>query len=215
MERPRILFLLVYSLIAQVFIEIHWHGGWPRPASAGEVHVNLLGQPCLLSGPFETPVLNLIHSLGPAQIYPNLTRLDQATTKDQITRVISKIQNAKILPPLLDRYRERLARRLQNQLKFILALQSKSPSDALLKLGREIIREPLLKKYENLLRRKPNLEILSDSTLTEQLFEVFNEAIEPDPEAEFHRATKNLHIQYNCSFEENDPASETTPRQNN
>jgi hypothetical protein len=210
MKSLKILFFLAYLLSISLMIPSSWGGHWLRTASAAEVHVNLLGQPCLLSGPYDTAVLNLIHSLGPAQLYPNMNSPEQAATKEQVTRALAKIQSAKNLPPLLDRYRERLTRRLQYQLKYIQALQSRSPTESLAKLGREAIKEPALKKYENLLKRKTNSseKAALGQIMSEQLFEIYNEAIEPDPEAEFHRAIKKLQIQYNCSFEENDPTPE-------
>ncbi len=185
---------------------------WTRPhlAAAAETHVNLLGQPCLLSGPYEDTLLKLIHSLGPAQIYPNLSHLEQPNTQDQINKALTKIQNAKPLPNLLDRYRERLIRRLQQQLRFIQALHNQTPTDSLLKLGKEMIREPELKKFDALVKRRSSQKEKSpdDPSVTEQLFEIFNESIEADPESEFHRAIKKLQIQYNCSFEESDPPTD-------
>ncbi len=201
MRRLKVLFFLVNIFFIQLIVQTHWK----RAAESSEVHVNLLGQPCLLSGPYDDSTLNLIHSLGPAQLYPNLSNLNQPTGTESIVRALSKIQNPKNLPALLDRYRERLTRRLQQQQRFIQAIRSKTPSVSLLKLGKEFIRGPEMKKFESLLKQKTGVN--------EQLFEIFNDSIEPDPEADFHRAIKQLQIQYNCSFEESEPTAETPGRQ--
>lgn len=172
---------------------------------AAEIQVTLLGQPCLLSGPFNDSTLQTIHSIGPAQLYPSFLNLNRTATREHLAKALSQIQNAKNLPTELSRYQQRLIHRWEKQLKFLQALQSKSPDKSLQRLGRDTLQTNDLAQFDALLRRK--------GLPTEQLFELFSDAIEPDPEAEFHRATKKLRIQYNCTFEESDP--ETPPAQKN
>ncbi len=205
MRHPRLLILLANYLSLHLIL-LTSSG---QVAQASEIHVILLGQPCLLAGPFDNTTLELVHSVGPAQIYPNFTNLNQPGTRDQVSRALLKSQNAKKLPNLLERYRERLTSRLQRQLRFIQALQGQSKIDALLKLGRGAIQGPEIKKFESILKPKrgPEEENTVRPEAAEQLFELYTDAIEPDPESEFHRAIKKLQIQYNCSFEESEPES--------
>jgi hypothetical protein len=179
---------------------------WTQPAAATEVRVTLLGQPCMLQGPYSEESLKLIHTLGPAQIYPNLSTPDVPGTEGQVQASLAKLHNIKNLPNVLDRYREQLTLRLQHQLLFLRSLQGGQPAAALLKLGKTVLKDQELKKYEIIGKK---LALLTKGTpafhsTIEDLFESFNEGIEPDPEPEFHRAIKKLKIQYNCSFEEND-----------
>ena len=44
--------------------------------------------------------------------------------------------------------------------------------------------------------------------LTDQLYDLYNEGIEADPEEEFHRAIQRMNVQYTCSFEENEGAKQ-------
>ena len=174
-------------------------------AHAAQVRVNLLGQPCVLKGPFEVTTLELIHSIGPAQIYPNFTDLSSPQIKHQLTRALNTLQNTKKLPPLLEPYRERLTRRLKKQQLFIQALQGSKPTTALAQLGPGVIPATELKKFQSLVQTKR-----LRPQIIEQAFEIFNNSIEPDPESEFHRMIKKLQIEYQCSFEENEPDSNET-----
>jgi hypothetical protein len=177
-----------------------------------EVHVSLLGQPCLIQGPFDEAILKSIHGIGPAQIYPTLSNQNIPALLDQSRKALEKIRSTSNLHSLLDRYREKLRKRLEAQVIFMTSLlqsmRTNQPA-VLLKTAGQYLQGRDLHTFESLLKKarlsektgQPNIETL------DTLFDLFNDSIEPDPEAEFHRAIKKLGIQYICSFEENDEAA--------
>jgi hypothetical protein len=181
-----------------------------------EVRISLLGQPCSLQGPFEENILKLIHSVGPAQIYPILNFKNISSSLAQAKKSLEKIHSISGLPTSLDRYREKLKKRLGAQVAFMTALletqknsKKSDQNSVLLKTVDDYLQDRDLKKFESILRKNHTLEKmgpLSPDTI-EALFEYFNDSIEPDPEAEFHRAIKKLGVQYVCSFEENEDSS--------
>lgn len=174
-----------------------------------EVHVTLLGQPCLIQGPFVELILKSIHSIGPAQIYPTLSLQNIPVSLEQSRKALEKIRLSSSLHSLLDRYREKLRKRLEAQVAFMTALlqsQKVNQSIVLLKTASQYLQGRDLRTFEGLLKKNHLSEKanLTNAENLDSLFDLFNEAIEPDPEAEFHRAIKKLGIQYICSFEEND-----------
>lgn len=202
---------------------------WAKASPQTEIHVTLLGQPCLLQGPFDEATLKAVHVIGPAQIYPNLSPNDALSSSEQARKALEKIRRVTSLPSLLDRYREKLGKRLDAQMIFLENLESiaeKGPKavskqakpgqvpsqvdgiQKLLKSVKSRIQASSLQKLENLLKK---LKTLKNSAQyrdqVEQVFDFYNDSIEPDPEEEFHRAIKKLNIQYTCSFEENDDLS--------
>ncbi|MEO5970025.1 MAG: hypothetical protein ABIQ95_08865 [Bdellovibrionia bacterium] len=174
-----------------------------------EVHVTLLGQPCLIQGPFDELVLKSIHSIGPAQIYPTLSLQNIPSSLERSRKALEKIRSSSNLHSLLDRYREKLRKRIEAQVAFMTALQQShktNQASTLLKTAAQYLQGRDLRSFESLLKKNHSFEKANAETL-DTLFDLFNEAIEPDPEAEFHRAIKKLKIQYTCSFEENDEAA--------
>jgi hypothetical protein len=183
------------------------------PSTETEIHITLLGQPCLLQGPFDELTLRAVHGIGPAQIYPNLSVEDLKTSKDQAQRALETIKTAKHIPSLLDLYKDRLERRLTAQIAFM---------DGLLHSGEQIQTQSFIKKLDHFLKSADlqQLEVLLRKVKThlkhteqyreslDQAFDYYNEKIETDPESEFHKAIKKLHIQYTCSFEESDDLNE-------
>ena len=186
------------------------NSSWAKVVPSTNVHVTLLGRPCILEGPFDEPTLKIIHSIGPAQIYPKLEPPFKNANSD-LKKAIEKIRSSQKLPPFLDRYREKLLRRLEAQNAFFEALlffQKDAHSHLLFTLGAKFLQGKNAKNYENLVKKaqsggQDGIKN-SDPPIEEQLFDSFNDGIEPDPEEEFHRAIKKLDIQYKCSFEDVD-----------
>ncbi|MGZ3708682.1 MAG: hypothetical protein ACXWPM_07810, partial [Bdellovibrionota bacterium] len=81
-----------------------------------EVRVSLFGQPCTLQGPLDQATLKAIHTVSPEQMYPGTTMSD---TTEAARKTLEKIRGATTLPSMLDRYREKLARRIEAQISFI------------------------------------------------------------------------------------------------
>jgi hypothetical protein len=177
-----------------------------------EIRVFLLGQLCLIQGPFEQATLKRIHDIGPAQIYPNLSSLGPPQEKVQIQDASKKLRTSPV-PALLDRYKEKLLNRFDAQIAFLDALNSYRKTlkaGIILKTGKDHLREKDFKKFQLLVNKLGSSSPTSAKgrEMLEQLFDLYNEAIEPDPESEFHRAIKKLNVQYTCSFEESDDLGE-------
>lgn len=169
---------------------------WAKTTPQTQVHVKLLGKPCLLQGPFDEPTLNSIHSIGPDQIYPSFASPDSQEARQTTRQAIDKVKTVNNqLPSVFDRYREKLAKRLEAQLAFLDALKL-GKSEGLIKAARKYLEKNAEKRFETLLKKKTSAKETQD-----QLFEIYNDGIEPDPEEEFHRALKKLNVQYTCSFE--------------
>ena len=168
---------------------------WALRSPQSEIRVHLFGQPCTLQGPVNNVTLKQIHSVSPEQLYP----LREAQLKDGSTKkVLQKVRTTESasFPPFLERYRERLVKRLEAQASFIEGLekfsaQKKTPH--LIELARRYALPKKLKELE------AQLQLTTD---VETAFDQFSDAIEPDPEEEFHRGIQRMSIQYVCSFDE-------------
>jgi hypothetical protein len=176
-----------------------------------QIHVTLLGQPCLLQGPLDESTLKTIHAIGPAQLYPSLSTSDPSSSKSEAKKAFEKIKTTSNLPSLLDRYREKLLKRLEAQIAFfdnLGAVIKTHHSTALQKIGKKYIRHDF-NQFQELLKKidKPSKKSEPFRELLDQIFDSYNDRIEPDPEEEFHRAIKRLNIQYMCSFDENEEGS--------
>ena len=173
-----------------------------------EIRVNLLGQTCLLEGPFDESTLKFVHSIGPAQIYPSVSISDLSTALKQTNHALDTLRSSNRLPSLLDRYRKKLGKRFESQIAFFGSLNgNKEATTSLIKLGKTSLKGKDLKTFESLAKNLYTPEGKRDPHYTEtsdQLFEIYNESIERDPEEDFHRAIKKLDIHYVCSFEEQD-----------
>src|SRR4051794_38218221 len=82
-------------------------------AANHEVRVSLFGQPCTLQGPLDERALRVVHSLSPDQIYP---QRENTLTAAPTRRALEKLKSLNGAPAGLDRYRERLGKRLEAQL---------------------------------------------------------------------------------------------------
>jgi hypothetical protein len=183
---------------------------WSRAAPQNEIRVTLFGQPCLLSGPVDEASLKLIHSVSPEQMPSARTGNYSA---EQARKALERLRKVAGLPSALDRYRERLTKRLEAELAFDegyeAALKSHQIS-AWVAGARKYLNEAKLHSFESLAKKAEALKTLDSDRgreLTDQLFELYAEGIEPDPEEEFHRAIKRMNVQYACSFEESSDES--------
>jgi len=202
--RGHVLIVVLFSTISL--------SSWAAAAPQKEIHVTLLGQPCLLQGPFDESTLKLIHSFGPAQLYPTLSPLEYSRSREEAKSTLAKLRNSGGLPALFDRYKEKLIRRLDAQVAFLEGFEEtrapqaakKPPSANLLtQIGRRYLQGQGLKSFETLTHKLIATKSMSPAyrELAEQLFEIFNDNIEKDPEEDFHHAIKKLNVQYMCSFE--------------
>jgi hypothetical protein len=179
------------------------------PAHQTEIHVNLLGQPCLLQGPFDEATLKAIHAMGPAQLYPNTSELEGPDQKKEIKTALEKVRSNTKIPSELERYTGRLKKRFEAQIAFLDAVdayKAKQNTTSLLNAGTKYLSDRKLASYKSTLKKMEagKKNPTQQRQGLEQLFTLYNEGIEPDPEAEFHRAIKKLAVQYACSFEESD-----------
>lgn len=181
--------------------------GWAKTTPQTEIRVTLLGQSCLLQGPFDEATLKMIHSIGPAQIYPNIQSPDSPHALEQTRHALSQLRSSTSLPSLLDRYREKLGKRFDAQIAFLNGLEvvpKNAQYASLQKAGKLYLKKEDINSFESLLKKLLHSKKETQKSIGEQLFDLYNEGIEQDPEEEFHRAIKKLNVQYTCSFEESD-----------
>jgi hypothetical protein len=176
------------------------------PARAAEIKVTLFGQPCILKGPVDEKTLRAIHALSPEQAFPPL---DFPPKAEDYKHSLENVKASTGAGAGLDRYRERLTKRLEAQISFIEALEAlkrAKKTGPLRELDKRVASPSKLKDFQAQSRK---LETMGDlgagrgKEAAEQLFQSFNDAIEPDPEEEFHGAIHRMNVQYSCTFEEN------------
>ncbi len=180
---------------------------WAKASPQTEIHVTLLGQPCLIEGPYDENTLRTIHGMGPAQLYPIISMDDLKASKESSKSALEKINSDPHLPLQLDRYKNKLSKRLMAQIDFLSSLENLEKNHELpkfLNLIKKYLKISDLKRVETILKKIKNLSKISPQYRDgiEQIFDSYNDGIEPDPEEEFHRAIKKLNVQYTCSFEE-------------
>lgn len=160
-----------------------------------QVPVTLFGQPCTLTGPLSEAALRALHSISPEQTPP-------ARSAEPARNALGKVKKITHLPPALDRYREKLSRRLEAQVAFYDGLGIARKTNKLDKVYEAIkqhLPEARGKNVEAVARR-----FNGDGVVTNEIIDAFEEALEPMPEEEFHRAIQRLNVRYACSFEEAD-----------
>lgn len=171
-------------------------------AWAGEVRVTLFDSPCLLKGPVDSAQLKRIHEISPEQILVVNSEPTPAWVK-QVKTSFERIQKARGLPSGLDRYREKARRRLEAQWVFAREFSHWNPQ------GPAAAEAPELKKFlgaitAQLPQQESVIQEISAYMKAGQwgaALEVYELAIEPDPEEYFHSAIAKLKIQYNCATE--------------
>jgi hypothetical protein len=171
--------------------------------TTNSIKVSLFGQPCLLEGPFSASVLGATDAISPGKIYPEYLDIHSLSSSvSQARRSLETLQKTATVPAGLDRYRERATKRLQAQMAFLGALEkaiAAKKATPMVELFQQSSLQVDTKKKKDLAALAPKA---LDPKLQEQLFELFNDAIEADPEEEFHRAIRHMNIKYVCSFEE-------------
>ena len=173
-------------------------------APPAEIRVTLFEQPCVLQGPVDQKTLKTIHSLSPEQMYP---QRGSQLASDSTRRALEKLRAISV-PSALDRYRERLIRRFEAQLNLLEAIESyrkTRKSAPTLAVGKKLITAKRYKEFEALVKKAEAVKDLESERGREALdavFDHFSDAVETDPEEEFHRAIHRMNVQYTCSFEE-------------
>jgi hypothetical protein len=170
------------------------------------ISIKLFGQPCVLEGPLAAPTLQQIHSISPEEI---CSPFSTDRTPEETRKALEHLKSLSGLPPSLDRYRERLTRRLSAELAFLEAMQEARKSrngqplvdstKAYLQAGK---RRDFVTLAKSFVTAAP--ESAKRKELASQLYDFYNEAIDASPEDEFHRAIRSMNVQYTCSFEESD-----------
>jgi hypothetical protein len=168
-----------------------------------EVHVVLLGQACLLQGPLDEATLRLIHSIGPAQLYPQTSDLTSPEFEKQLKLGLEKIKSA-TLPSAFDRYREKAIQRFNLQIEFI--SQYRKTPKGLLSLAKKYLKQDELKSIETRIKKGTDAQSDLQSALATEIFEEATQKLDPEPD--YHRANKRLDVKYTCSFEEENMAEE-------
>ncbi len=160
-----------------------------------ELKISLFGQPCLLRGPFDEPTLQRIHSISPAELEPPESR-------ELAQKQLDRVKAAQPIPAALDHYRNSQMKRIAAQQDFFQALETarkNKKADALIAVAKKHFRSKDAKDRRafDALAAKYKAKESGAS-----LLESFRDGIEPDPQEEFHRVTRQLNIQYVCSFED-------------
>lgn len=188
----------------------------PQTSQENELEVTLFDQPCFLRGPLNKNTLKLIHSISPEQIEPDLNI--KGPLKDSTEKIRKSLERMKTLsstasasgvtiPTQLEIYRERMTKRLEAELAFfdgLDAAKKTGKAGAMLELTSRHTRGKAVKDYETRVKKLEIKKFASgrgDDAL-EQLFEAYDQAIEPDPQEDFHRAIKRMSVRYDCTFEE-------------
>jgi hypothetical protein len=190
------------------------------PVRAESLSVDLLGQQCSLKGPFSSAVLKAIHELSPDRLYPPEFSPEVSDGRDQTRGALDRLKKrgTGTTPAALDRYRERVGRRLEAQLAFYEAWQAARRENKAQLLGERVRRylsgrgrtefETQLKRWEG----KPGSNLASlfkNNDAATALFVSYNDAIEADPQEDFHRTIEKMGIRYECAFHEAAEESDT------
>lgn len=211
-------FLLISCLALEIIKEIN-QSAWatdspPSQLSQTEnnkgIKVSLFGQPCLLQGPFPASTLKAIHEISPEQMAP-MTSYGDSDSLALLKKSLSKLTSAAKTPPAFDRYRDRLSKRMEAQLAFIQAIhpaQKNPKTSTIINAIKTHLSERNFKNFETTAKKletkRPHGKTQTEefTLFLDQLGEAYNEALEPNPEEDFHIAAQKLKVKYNCSFDE-------------
>lgn len=169
----------------------------PTMHSGNEITVTLFGQPCLLSGPIDNIALKAIHSISPEQVF-----IPEYPSLEVVQKALGKIKIANSVPAGLDRYKDRLRRRLEAQISFLTGIagaKKEMKSTPLLSATQPHIAPSRRSEFALQLKKIDSLKKW-DSELQNKLWDQFNDLIEPNPEEEFHKSIQRLKIHYTCEF---------------
>jgi len=169
-------------------------------ARAAEIKVVLFGQPCLLRGPIEIPQLKSIHEISPEQIFSGQDGIAQS--KQQTLAILNHLIKSPTVPNALDRYKERLKKRLEAQIDFFDTFDEYKHTGKIENLMGLLSRRVLpksQKQFEDMIKKVSEKDVQVQEP---KIFESYLEMIEPYPEEDFHRGIQKIHVQYICSFDE-------------
>jgi hypothetical protein len=170
-------------------------------AASKEIRITLFGQPCLLQGPLDEKALRTVHSLSPDQLYP---ARENTLAAGPTRRALEKLRGTTGAPAGLDRYRERLAKRLEAQLLLLTAIETSradGKAASLLAASKAKLSGKRQKEFDAAAKKAETAKTLTKAETLDALFDSFSDGIEPDPEEEFHRSIQRMGVQYACSFE--------------
>jgi hypothetical protein len=208
---PAVYRLFPLGCLAVAALLLNGSAAWAGPKAAStatRIPVTLFGQPCVLEGPLAANELKAIHSISPEEICSPFT---PERTVDETRKSMERLK-ATGLPAGLDRYRDRLAKRLKAELAFLEAVQEarrKKSAEPLLSASKEFVFQGRRKELEASARAFVSAADGSNRWQQQtQLFDLYNESIEARPDDEFHRAIRTMNVQYLCSFEEADESEE-------
>ncbi len=173
-------------------------GSSSQAADPAQVKVTLFGAPCILSGPISEENLRVVHSISPERM-PLPESIEQSR---QTLAAAKKITSA---PAGLDRYREKLLRRLDAQQAAFEGLakarQSKDSKpffDAIKSFQTAEKAKHFQAEFGKLVAKK-KWAFADDDAIG-----LFNDSVDAFPEEEFHRSIQKMGIRYGCSFEAED-----------
>lgn len=222
--RPALLSLIVLTALSGVLAGIRSASANSATPPQNEIPVQLFGQPCVLRGPLEKAALKAIHSISPDQMGPTEEEMSGPTPRlEDLKKAATALKGASPIPPLLDRYRERLSRRLDAQIAFaegMQAAQRTQSASPLLTATKPYLQTAVSahggrakktsQQFETLARKiftaTASRSKASGQSEAQSLYDLYSESIESDPEEDFHRAIRRLNIRYHCNF--GDPEEE-------
>lgn len=197
------------------------HLAWATGGETNETKVTLFGQVCLLTGPVSVETLKTVHAVSPEQVFPAILYEGfRKGTSEQLKRSLDQLRQHKGVPSAFDAYRERQTRRLEAILAFVQALetanQSRKAAPVLAVMQKHGKKQKFL-AFQDIAKKIESGKKWSDSEKQDwgmQLYEVFADAIETDPEEDFHRAARHLKIHYSCNFDVEDQKKANTDEGN-
>jgi hypothetical protein len=189
--------MLAHLRFCAAFLLVLSPGG-AGAASISEIKVTLFGSPCVLSGPYSSSTLQALHSISPE-------RLPAQQNLGQVRAALSTIKQVRGLPPELESYRSRMARRLEAQFQFQdrLGEMKKTGNTAafLAALQPHLVgpSAPLKTKLDSLKTAKAPRQW--GKAEVDAVTELYEQSIEPYPEEEFHKAIDRIKVRYLCDFD--------------
>src|SRR4051812_3402707 len=143
---------IAVALLGTVFTALTPYGALAagKPGGNARISVTLFGQPCSLEGPLGTAELKAIHSVSPEEI---CTPFSSERTPEETRKAIERLKAITGLPSALDRYRDRLARRLNAELAFLESIQEAKKAknaQSLIENTKDYIQSAKRKEFDSL-----------------------------------------------------------------
>ena len=167
-------------------------------AESAQIKVTLFGAPCVLTGPISEENLLIVHSMSPE-------RMSLPESLEQSRQTSATAKKISSVPAGLDRYREKLVRRLDaQQIVFESLSKSRQAKDTktLFEATKPLQTPEKSKRFQSevskLIAKK------KWATGDDDIISLFNDSVDAFPEEEFHRAIQKMGIRYACSFEAED-----------